>query len=255
MTLNGRDHRIDFFRGLALIFIFWDHIPHNPLAEFTVRNFGFSDAAEIFVFLAGYAAVLAYGKILAREGFLITCVKILRRDWVLYVVHIFLLALLMGIVIFANSHIETRDLVQEMGLEYFLTHTQQALLDVNVQEQVLGVPRQVVPVGAEEPARAAVLEAAVGDEGPELGVGEFDVVQVDGRGPGGAWRRGLVGAGAVRRVRLRAGARPKSGLRRQMGWRPVALASGPGCAPAVGAVGRVGVAVRGSGRPVGRVRR
>ena len=43
--LNGRDHRIDFFRGLALIFIFWDHIPHNPLAELTVRNFGFSDAA------------------------------------------------------------------------------------------------------------------------------------------------------------------------------------------------------------------
>ena len=50
--LNGRDHRIDFFRGLALIFIFWDHIPHNPLAELTVRNFGLSDAAEIFVFLA-----------------------------------------------------------------------------------------------------------------------------------------------------------------------------------------------------------
>jgi hypothetical protein len=47
--INGRDHRIDFFRGLALIFIFWDHIPHNPLAELTVRNFGFSDAAEIFL--------------------------------------------------------------------------------------------------------------------------------------------------------------------------------------------------------------
>ena len=82
MTLNGRDHRIDFFRGLALIFIFWDHIPHNPLAEFTVRNFGFSDAAEIFVFLAGYAAVLAYGKIARRDGFLLASVKILRRAWV-----------------------------------------------------------------------------------------------------------------------------------------------------------------------------
>ena len=35
----------------------------------------------------------------------------------------------MGIVIFANSHIETRDLVQEMGLEYFLNNTQQALVD------------------------------------------------------------------------------------------------------------------------------
>lgn len=34
-----RDHRIDFFRGLALIFIFWDHVPQNLLAQFTVRNF------------------------------------------------------------------------------------------------------------------------------------------------------------------------------------------------------------------------
>lgn len=129
MIQNGRDHRIDFFRGLALIFILWDHIPHNPLAELTVRNFGFSDAAEIFVFLAGYAAVLAYGKIAQRDGFLIATVKILRRAWVLYVVHIFLLAVLMGIVFFANSHVETRDLVQEMGLQYFLSNPQQALTD------------------------------------------------------------------------------------------------------------------------------
>jgi hypothetical protein len=124
-----RDHRIDFFRGLALIFIFWDHVPQNPLAQFTVRNVGFSDAAEIFVFLAGYAAVLAYGKIARRDGFMVATVKILRRAWVLYVVHIFLLALLMGIVFFANSHVETRDLVQEMGLQYFLGNPQQALMD------------------------------------------------------------------------------------------------------------------------------
>src|SRR5471032_1003999 len=126
---KGRDRRIDFFRGLALIFIFWDHVPQNPLAHFTVRNFGFSDAAEIFVFLAGFAAILAYGKIARRDGFLVASVRILRRAWVLYVVHIFLLALLMGIVFFANSQVETRDLVQEMGLQYFLTHPQQALVD------------------------------------------------------------------------------------------------------------------------------
>ena len=127
--LNGRDPRIDFFRGLALIFIFWDHVPHNPLGQITLRNFGFSDAAEVFVFLAGYAAILAYGKILQREGYWITCVKILRRAWVLYVVHIFLLAMLMGIVFYANSHVETRDLVQEMGLTHFITNPQQALTD------------------------------------------------------------------------------------------------------------------------------
>ncbi|NVZ18266.1 OpgC domain-containing protein [Pseudomonas costantinii] len=127
--LNGRDPRIDFFRGLALIFIFWDHVPHNPLGQITLRNFGFSDAAEVFVFLAGYAAVLAYGKILQRDGYWIASLKILRRTWVLYVVHIFLLAMLMGIVFFANSHVETRDLVAEMGLTHFVTHPQQALTD------------------------------------------------------------------------------------------------------------------------------
>ena len=127
--LNGRDPRIDFFRGLALIFIFWDHVPHNPHGQITLRNIGFSDAAEVFVFLAGYASVLAYSKVMERDGYFIACLKILRRVWTLYVVHIFLLALLMGIVIFANSHIETRDLVQEMGLEYFLNNTQQALVD------------------------------------------------------------------------------------------------------------------------------
>ncbi|MGY2236684.1 OpgC family protein [Pseudomonas gingeri] len=127
--LNGRDPRIDFFRGLALIFIFWDHVPHNPLGQITLRNIGFSDAAEVFVFLAGYAAILAYGKILQRDGYWFATLKILRRTWVLYVVHIFLLAMLMGIVFFANSHVETRDLVQEMGLTHFVTHPQQALVD------------------------------------------------------------------------------------------------------------------------------
>ncbi|WP_313450783.1 OpgC family protein [Pseudomonas rhodesiae] len=127
--LNGRDPRIDFFRGLALIFIFWDHVPHNPLGQITLRNIGFSDAAEVFVFLAGYASVLAYSKVMEREGYGMACLKILRRAWVLYVVHIFLLAMLMGIVFFANSHVETRDLVQEMGLTHFITNPQQALTD------------------------------------------------------------------------------------------------------------------------------
>jgi len=126
---NGRDHRIDFFRGLALIFIFWDHVPDNPFAQLTLRNFGFSDAAEVFVFLAGYAAVLAYGRVVARDGYVVAGLRILRRTWVLYVAHIFLLTLLMGIVFVANNHVETRDMVREMGLEYFVGNPQQALAD------------------------------------------------------------------------------------------------------------------------------
>lgn len=55
-----RDYRIDFFRGLALITIFVNHIPGNFFSNFTHRNYGLSDAAEIFVLLAGMSAALAY---------------------------------------------------------------------------------------------------------------------------------------------------------------------------------------------------
>src|SRR5262245_36319838 len=38
----GRDVRLDLFRGLALWFIFLDHIPGNLVSWLTVKNFGFS---------------------------------------------------------------------------------------------------------------------------------------------------------------------------------------------------------------------
>jgi hypothetical protein len=42
---------IDFWRGFALVVILVDHVPWNGLDYLTPRNFGFSDAAEAFVFL------------------------------------------------------------------------------------------------------------------------------------------------------------------------------------------------------------
>lgn len=48
--------------------IFIDHIPGDFLNNFTLRNFGFCDAAEIFVLLAGFASMSAYGKCFEREG-------------------------------------------------------------------------------------------------------------------------------------------------------------------------------------------
>lgn len=61
LAARPRDPRVDFFRGLALIFIFIDHIPDNSWAYGTLKNFGFADASEVFVLLSGYSAALAYG--------------------------------------------------------------------------------------------------------------------------------------------------------------------------------------------------
>src|SRR3977135_1111050 len=58
---DRRDLRLDACRGLALWFIFIDHIPGNVFAWLTLRNYGFSDTTEVFVFVSGYTCMLAYG--------------------------------------------------------------------------------------------------------------------------------------------------------------------------------------------------
>src|ERR1700728_3415684 len=85
-----RDLRLDFFRGLALFFIFIDHIPDNVLSWFTLHDFAFCDAAEMFIFISGYTAALAYAPVFDREGVAMGIARIYRRVWQLYVAHLFL---------------------------------------------------------------------------------------------------------------------------------------------------------------------
>lgn len=65
---SARDPRIDLLRGFALVTIFIDHVPDNPLNALTMRNFGFADAAELFVILAGVSTMTAYGRAFERDG-------------------------------------------------------------------------------------------------------------------------------------------------------------------------------------------
>jgi hypothetical protein len=88
-----RDPRIDLFRGLALWWIFLDHIPGNIANWITIRNYGFSDAAEIFIFISGYTAALVYGRTMRDDGFPAAAAQILKRTWQVYVAHVFLFAL------------------------------------------------------------------------------------------------------------------------------------------------------------------
>jgi hypothetical protein len=92
VALAERDLRLDFFRGLSLLFIFIDHIPDNFLSNVTLHSVAFSDAAEVFVFISGYAAALAYGHLFQSKGLLIATVHIYHRVWQLYVAHIFIFA-------------------------------------------------------------------------------------------------------------------------------------------------------------------
>ena len=95
---TARDLRLDFFRGIALVLIFIDHIPGNGLSHFTVQSIGFSDAAEIFIFVSGYTATLVYGRALLKQGEFIAAAKIFHRVWQLYVAHIFVFLIFTALV-------------------------------------------------------------------------------------------------------------------------------------------------------------
>jgi hypothetical protein len=81
---DNRDLRLDACRGLALWFIFLDHIPHNALAWLSLRNYGFSDTSEVFVFVSGYTCMLAYGRALPEQGWPTIFARALRRAWEIY---------------------------------------------------------------------------------------------------------------------------------------------------------------------------
>src|SRR5689334_6473366 len=85
-----RELRLDLFRGLALWLIYVDHLPTSVLTWFTIRNYGFSDATEIFIFISGYTAAFVYGRAMLERGWVIAGARILKRVWQIYAAHIFL---------------------------------------------------------------------------------------------------------------------------------------------------------------------
>jgi len=86
----SRDLRIDACRGIALWCIFLNHVPNNIGSWLTLRNYGFSDAAEMFMFVSGVTCALAYGAAWRREGWTGVIRRTLRRSWDIYVAFLLL---------------------------------------------------------------------------------------------------------------------------------------------------------------------
>ncbi len=126
---SNRDLRIDFFRGIALWWIFMDHIPDNWVAQFSLRNFALCDATEVFVLLAGYAAGLAYGRSMDRHGWLFAGADVLRRAWVLYVAHIFLFVVFSAQVSYSATALDRSEYLDEIHLDVLAEAPYRAMLE------------------------------------------------------------------------------------------------------------------------------
>jgi hypothetical protein len=117
---SGRDLRIDACRGIALWWIFLDHVPNNIGSWLTLRNYGFSDAAEVFMFISGVTCALAYGRARQREGWSGMVSRSLRRGWDIYAAFLLLtLACAIMVYLAGRDHLadesNTRILLEHPG--------------------------------------------------------------------------------------------------------------------------------------------
>ncbi|UPK27462.1 OpgC domain-containing protein [Bradyrhizobium sp. 195] len=119
-AIGERELRLDLFRGLALWLIFIDHLPASLLTWFTIRNYGFSDATEIFIFISGYTAAFVYGRAMLESGVLIATARILRRVWQIYVAHVFLFTIFLAEISYVATRFENPLYTEEMGILDFL---------------------------------------------------------------------------------------------------------------------------------------
>ncbi len=115
-----RDHRIDFWRGLALAMIFIDHVPGNVFEKLTIRNFGVSDSAEIFVFLSGFSAALAYFTKFAGGAPVFASVRVYQRVGKLYMAHVVTLVMAIALYFGAAMWLSDAHWTKVNGLDFFI---------------------------------------------------------------------------------------------------------------------------------------
>ena len=92
------DNAIDFWRGLALVSIFINHIPGFAFERVTYRNYGLSDSAELFVFLAGWALRLISTNAHEPLGLPRLVLRLAARAVTLYAAQILITTVAIGII-------------------------------------------------------------------------------------------------------------------------------------------------------------
>ncbi len=120
-----RDPRLDFFRGVGMCIILIAHIPWNAWTDWIPARFGFSDAADMFVFCSGMASAIAFGRVFDTHGWWIGALRMLHRAWQIYWAHIGAFFVVLAFAIAAD---------QWLGVDHYVR------MELNLQ-QVLDEPR------------------------------------------------------------------------------------------------------------------
>ncbi len=122
------DPRLYLLLGLAAWFLFLDHVPHNAVSLLTMRNFGFSGAVDLFVFVGGYTAAIFYGRMMLERGLVVTATRIFKRLWQLYVAYVVLFVVYIELIGYVAGKSSAPALIGEFNVTGIVDHTIRTLI-------------------------------------------------------------------------------------------------------------------------------
>src|SRR3981081_2358036 len=120
---KGRDLRLDLFRGVANWAIYLDHRPDNVVNWITTRNYGFSDAADLFVFISGYTASFVYARMMIERGFIVGATRLTKRVWQLYVAHVVLFVIYIAAIGYLALRFGDSEIINEFNVAGLVNKT------------------------------------------------------------------------------------------------------------------------------------
>src|SRR5438552_4482376 len=128
LSARDCDLRLRLLLGIAAWFLFLDHIPHNAVSLLTMRNFGFSGAIDLFVFVGGYTAAILYGKMMLERGFVVSATRIFKRLWQLYAAYIVLFVIYIDLIGYVACKSRAPELIGEFNVAGIVDHTIRTLI-------------------------------------------------------------------------------------------------------------------------------
>lgn len=128
LAARDGDLRLYLLLGIAAWFLFLDHVPHNAVSLLTLRNFGFSGATDLFVFVGGYTAALLYGRMLLERGFVVAATRIFKRLWQLYAAYIVLFVIYIDLIGYAAHKSRASELIGDFNVTGIVDHTISTLI-------------------------------------------------------------------------------------------------------------------------------
>lgn len=127
---QGRSIEVDLLRGIVLIVIAIDHISVSVLERVMLHNYAYCDAAEVFVFLGGYASAAGYTTLAARHGEAAARRRFLKRAWEIYRAYLLTAALMLACGAIAAALPIASPLVAESGWPQFAHRPAQGFIEI-----------------------------------------------------------------------------------------------------------------------------